>query len=32
MNVVVASRAKQNFGEILALAASAPQGIERQGK
>ena len=32
MNIVAASRAKQNFGEILALAASAPQGIERHGK
>ena len=32
MNIVAASRVKQNFGEILALAASAPQGIERHGK
>ena len=32
MNLVAASRVKQNFGEILALAASAPQGIERHGK
>jgi hypothetical protein len=32
MNMVAASRVKQNFGEILALAASAPQGIERHGK
>ena len=32
MNTVAASRVKQNFGEILALAALAPQGIERHGK
>lgn len=32
MNIVAASRVKQNFGEILALAAFAPQGIERHGK
>lgn len=32
MNIVAASRVKQNFGEILALAAAAPQGIERHGK
>ena len=32
MNIVAASRAKQNFGEILALAAAAPQGIERHGR
>lgn len=32
MNTVAASRVKQNFGEILALAASTPQGIERHGK
>ena len=32
MNTVAASRVKQNFGEILALAAFAPQGIERHGK
>ena len=32
MNIVKASRAKQNFGEILALAAFVPQGIERHGK
>ena len=32
MNLVTASRVKQNFGEILALAASAPQGIERHGR
>ena len=32
MNTVAASRVKQNFGEILALAASVPQGIERHGK
>lgn len=32
MNIVAASRVKQNFGEILALAATAPQGIERHGK
>lgn len=32
MNLVAASRVKQIFGEILALAASAPQGIERHGR
>lgn len=32
MNTVPASRVKQNFGEILALAAFTPQGIERHGK
>ena len=32
MNTVAASRVKQNFGEILALAALSPQGIERHGK
>ena len=32
MKIVKASRAKQNFGEILALAAFVPQGIERHGK
>ena len=32
MNTVAASRVKQNFGEILALAANSPQGIERHGK
>lgn len=32
MNIVAASRVKQNFGEILALAANSPQGIERHGK
>lgn len=32
MNSVSASKVKQNFGEILALAAISPQGIERHGK
>ena len=32
MNTFAASRVKQNFGEILALAALAPQRIERHGK
>ena len=32
MDIVAASRVKQNFGEILARAALGPLGVERHGK